>query len=570
MEKLTEWLEANKICFKQIDDEVVEVDGFGKFFVTDLSEVQSIFRGTKDKLIFNLMENPEVLIGENIFFVAFPFGRNWYYYDLREEFKFNILKYIGKRKPATIDIPYVNLGIHTPYELLNGSGSINTWIKKAKALSHNAIGICDYNTMAATLTLQKECAKEGLKHIFGYTLTAIHEGNKISMKVYCQTQKGLRNLLRIHKCIMVDSADGTIALRDLIQYAEGNVLVLGKHSSYWMKDNMHILALLKNEFEQLYYQVDLSEYKAERIDAAVLMATKYYFDNFYRKEDDLFLVEPLLLCDNYYVDKDDARNKIILNKIATGAAHEQSDDQYFKDIDEHYRTIQAIFSTEKWNIEKVFSRMCTHTVKIAENASAGFELGNMFMPCYIMTEEERRKYNDRRSMFYGLLEEGLRDKIQEPERQRYRERLKEEAYIIESTNNVDYFLIQWDMIKEARRRNIAVGVGRGSAGGSLISYLLGIITIDPLKYDLLFSRFLVPERCGLNWVDEITVMTDNIHVLPGNLIMEINLNGKKILFDKDAKFKIVRNGAELKVYADELEAGDDILFDTRDLLWRFN
>ena len=91
------------------------------------------------------------------------------------------------------------------------------------------------------------------------------------------------------------------------------------------------------------HQVDLSEYKAERIDIEILNATKFYFDNFFLEDEGIFEVEPILICDNYYLDKDDAKNKIILNKIATKAAHNQSDDQYFKDIDEHLAMFQSIF-----------------------------------------------------------------------------------------------------------------------------------------------------------------------------------------------------------------------------------
>ncbi len=565
-----QWLEANKICYTPVDKEVVEIEDFGRLFIADLSNVQSIFRGTKDNLMFNLMENPQVLIHEEIYYVAFAFGKNWYYYDLREDFKFNILKYIGKRKPVTMDVPFVNLGIHTPFELLNGSGDISLWIKKAKALGHTAIGICDRNTMAATLTLQRECAKEGIKHVFGYSFTAVQSDEKVDLKIYCRSQQGLRNLLRIHKKIMVDAADNTISITDLLLYAKGNVLVLGKMSSYWMKDNTHIVVLLKEAFDKIYYQVDLSEYKAERIDATLLMATKYYFDHFYLKESKLFIVEPVLICDNYYVDKDEARNKIILNKIASGAAHEQSDDQYFKDVDEHSNTIRQVFSTEKWHIESLFERMCANTIKIAEGAAAHFETGRMYMPRYVMSDEEITTYRDRRKMFHALLEEGLKAKVAASDHETYRKRLEEETYIIESTNNVDYFLIQWDMVKEARKRGIAVGVGRGSAGGSLVSYLLGIITIDPIKYGLIFSRFLVPERCGLNWVEQITVIGEDVQVQPGNNIVEVNINAKRLLFFKDAELRIIRDEKEKTVYADQLHEGDEILFDNRDLLWTLN
>ena len=88
--------------------------------------------------------------------------------------------------------------------------------------------------------------------------------------------------------------------------------------------------------------------------------------------------------------------------------------------------------------------------------------------------------------FSGCWTKGFRQRYPPTEHDRYRERLDDEVYIIESTNNVDYFLIQWDMVCEAHRRGIATGIGRGSAGGSLVSYLLGITSIDPLRYGLLF------------------------------------------------------------------------------------
>ncbi|MFT0360160.1 hypothetical protein [Bacteroides thetaiotaomicron] len=130
MKELISWLNANKISFVQIDNEVVEIENFGKAYLADLSSVQSIFREQDDNIQFNLMEAPSVLIEENIFYVVFSFGNNWYYYDLREKFAFNILKYIGKRQPATINVPFVNLGVHSSYELLSGSGDLETWVKK--------------------------------------------------------------------------------------------------------------------------------------------------------------------------------------------------------------------------------------------------------------------------------------------------------------------------------------------------------------------------------------------------------------------------------------------------------
>ena len=140
MKELIKWLEANKIKYRQIDNEVVEMEGLGKLYVADLTEVRSVFRVTGEDIRFNLMESPEVLVAEGIFHVAFPFGDNWYYYNLTEGFRFNILKYAGVRQPCKMQVPFVNLGVHTPFELLNGSGSIADWVRKAKYLGHTALG----------------------------------------------------------------------------------------------------------------------------------------------------------------------------------------------------------------------------------------------------------------------------------------------------------------------------------------------------------------------------------------------------------------------------------------------
>lgn len=569
MNELIAWLNANKIMFGQLDNEVIEIEDFGKVFVADLSSVNSIFKGEGNNIRFNLMENPEVLIDEGIFYVAFSFGRNWYYYDVREEFCFNILKYVGKRQPCRLGIPFVNLGIHTPYELLNGSGDLKLWVRKAKYLGQTALGICDYNTMAATLNFQKECVAAGIKHVFGYSFSLAHIGEKVDMKIYSLTQKGLRNMLRMQRAIMVDSEEHTLTLEELMEYAEGNVLVFGKRSGFWLKQNRHVIALLRNVFPKLFFQVDLSEYKAERIDSEVLHSVGCFFENFGDPITFSFEIEPILICDTYYPDKDDARNKILLNKIGTGAAHEQSDEQYFKDVDEHFAVMEALFS-EKWNVTALFERMCGATVDLAEEAEARYETGEMYMPEYRMTEREKELYLNRRAMFHGLLEKGLREKVSASERDRYERRLNDEVYIIESTNNVDYFLIQWDMVSEARRRNIAVGIGRGSAGGSLVSYLLGITSIDPLAYGLLFSRFLVPERCGLLWSSKVTVVGEDIGVSENGEYVEIVLDGHTYRIDTDAKFSVWRDEAQIEVYADELREGDDIVFDRRDLIWTLN
>lgn len=563
MDDLIQWLDVHRIMFRQLDEEVIEIEDFGKVLLADLSGVSSIFKGETHHLKFNLMESADVLIEEGIYYVAFPFGNNWYYYDLREEFCFNLLKYIGKRRASACGVPYVNLGVHTPYELLNSSGELSLWVKKARHLGHTALGICDYNTMAATLSLQKECKAAGIRHVFGYTFTLVYLDEQVEMKLYCVSQDGLQNLLRLQKTVMVDSDSQNTGLDRLLECAGGNVLVIGKRNGGWLAANRHLVVQFKKCFEGVYFQVDLSEYKADRIDAEVLRSVACYFENFADPVTFSFEVEPILICDCYYPDKDDARSKIILNKIATGAAHRQSDEQYFKDADEHSAVVAPLFS-EKWDVRRLFERMCRATVEIAERADAAYETERNFMPRYDMTVEEELKYGDRHTMFLSLLAAGFERLVPGGKEDIYRKRLEHEIYILESTDNVDYMLVQYDTVNWARANGILVGCGRGSAGGCLVLYLLGITLIDPIKYNLLFERFLLPERAGLYPAQTTKLVAD----LESECFVELAFeNGKVLKLERDAQMLIKRGDKELTVYADELKTGDDVVFDHRDLLW---
>lgn len=562
--ELLEWLDANKIQYEILDDEVVNVEGLGKMYYEDTNLISSIFRtDLQNNVKFNATENIETLHDEEIFYIVFKFGVNWYYYDTMKEFKFNILKYIGTRKKCEHDQPFVNLGVHTPYELLNGSFSIGDWVKKAKYLGQKAIGICDYNTMAGALVLQKECLSAGISPVFGYSLTFTDGVDKVGAKIYCQTQNGLQNLLRIQKAINVDSTDKIIDLVELLNRGEGNVIVFDKYSSVWLHGIGDKINKFLDSFDDCYYQLDLSEFKAERIDIRVLESTKYYFDNLY----DNGTVPPVLISDCYYLDKDDAKNKIILNKIAEGAAHEQSDDQYFKDLDEHWATFEPLFDKDEWeDIEDIFNYACENTVVIADGAKALFETDRNFMPQYDMTDKEKERWGDRHSMFLGLLKEGFDKLVPEEKKEVYKKRLEHEIYVLEATNNVDYMLVQYDTVNWARENGILVGCGRGSAGGCLVLYLLGITLIDPIKYDLIFERFLLPERAGL-YPSDVTVVGDSIE---SKDYVEVELNnGQTYKIDKDAQLVVKRDGEDkpIVLYADELQEGDDIQFDNRDVLF---
>ncbi|MDD6104106.1 MAG: PHP domain-containing protein [Bacteroidales bacterium] len=563
MNDLIEWLQANKIQYNIIDNEVIEMPGLGKAYYENTNKLNSIFRLNNDgELIFNSVEEPSVLIAEGINYIVFKFGDNWYYFDLRKGFALNILKYVGIKAELQHQYEIVNLGCHSPFELLNGSFMPEMWVKKAVFCGHKAIGICDRNTMAACYNLQKVCSAAGIKWVFGYSLTFKYGEETVGAKVYVQTQKGLRNLLRIQKAIMVDSEDQTVTFNELKNRGEGNVLVFDKYSADWLISHPVQMEDLITKFDKTFFQVDLTEFKAERIDIRVLEAQKLYFHKLYDK------LPPVLITDAYYLDKSDARNKIILNKVASGAAHEQSDEQYFKDADEHYALFANLFDAERWDIDKLFRECVDNANYIAEHAEAKFENDRNFMPKYTMTPEEKEKYGTVHNMFCQLLEEGF-DRLvpkDKESQEKYRNQMEYEKYIIESTNNVDYLLVQYDTCNWSRKNNILVGCGRGSAAGSLLLYLLGITLIDPLKYDLIFERFLLPERAGL-YPSDTTIIGEDISSTD---YVEITLeNGKTIKIDKDAQLYVKREGEEapITIYADELRDEDIILFDNKDELF---
>jgi DNA polymerase-3 subunit alpha len=185
------------------------------------------------------------------------------------------------------------------------------------------------------------------------------------------------------------------------------------------------------------------------------------------------------------------------------------------------------------------------------------------MPEYIMTEDEKDKYGDTHNMFIQLCYEGLKRVTPPGREEEYRKRLEYEIEILEQTDSIDYMLVSWDMVNWARKNGIQTGVGRGSAAGALTLYVLGITLIDPLRFNLIFERFLLPERAGLE-PREVTVIGND---MKEKEYVEVQLEDKKLRVPLDAEFMVNRNGNEMKVLATDLQPGDDVIFDRRDMLF---
>lgn len=562
---LKEWLENHNITYSLRKD-VVVIPEFGRCLIQE--DFEHIFKLNKEgDVVFNAIENYSYLLADEIFYIVFPFGCRWYYIDIRKDqsdLQFKILRYVGTSPKFQHQCNYYPLGIHSGYELLNGSGLLKDWCAKTKFLGYKGLAVSDKNTMAASLDLQQSATDKDLRYCFGYALTVQIGNDKVGVKIYAATQQGFRNMLRIQKAIAVDNWETKeIDLITLLNLAGGNTLVFDKWSGHWLAENKNALQDFIVAFDGwVYFQVDVTEYRADRIDSALLQSQKAYFDSFYLgKMEYAMNIRPVLIQDVYYLDKEDWRTKIVLNKVDTGAAHDQSFYQYLKTIDELYDEFRKAFSDNFTDDD--FYDMCEATADIIENASAAYDLSDNYAPKYDMTPQEQAKYGDTLTMFHSLIEDGFKRLVPEGQEEVYRKRVEYEKYVIESTDNVDYFLIQRDELNWAQENGILTGIGRGSAGGCLLLYLMGITFIDPLKYDLIFERFLLPERAGLE-PDKVTVMAEDIQSSDYfELVLDDN---KKLLLDKDAELVVIRNGEQLTVYADQLQEGDDIQFDNCDLL----
>lgn len=564
--ELKEWLEAHHIAYS-IRKDVLVIPEFGKCLIQ--RDFEHIFKQDKDgAVIFNYIENLSFLKADDIEYVVFPFGNRWYYVNINEDpynVQFKILRYVGKKPEFEHNCIFYPLGIHSGFDLLDGSGVISDWANKVGFFGYQGFSIADKNTLASSLALQMSATDSGLKYCFGYSLTVKIGDDKVGIKVYSATQKGFRNLLRIQKIVAVDNYETKlIDLIDLLNHGEGNVLVFDKWSGHWLAGHKGMMQDFIDAFDGwVYFQVDTSEYSADRIDSTLLQNLKAYFDSYYIKGLEYYKnIRPVLIQDVYYLDKEDWRTKIVLNKIDIGAAHNQSHSQYLKTLDELYNEFRALFSDSY--SDDVFYDMCEATADIIENANACYDLTDNYAPKYDMTPQEQKKYGSTINMFNMLIEDGFKRLVPEGEEEAYRKRVEYEKYVIESTDNVDYFLILRDELNWAQENGILTGIGRGSAGGCLILYLMGITFIDPLKYDLLFERFLLPERAGLE-ADLVTKICDDIE---SNNYVELTLeDGGVIRFDKDAEFVVNRGGQLITVYADELKEDDDIQFDNRDLIF---
>lgn len=508
-DSLRRWAEDNYLAIEEKrDDElnIIAIEGVGDFLYLHPDDSGKII---DERFSFAVTADEfDALYDGVVKYILFEFGGKFYYSNIKKDHlrldktvvfrpEFRDFKYLGTSTAEEL-VPFVHLGVHSEYEFLNGSSNCEEWAAKAKFNRMTALGICDRNTLAGTLAFQTACLGKGLKPIIGETVTvacnydpAADVQETFSLKLYAMNTKGWRNLLLVNKAINVDY-QGFIPAEELYKLGRGLVCVIPPDSelNYFKGDVercKRLLTAYHAAFDRVYYQIDTVEYASETlfrdhlesIDTYVCRCRKI---KLYRQ------TPPLVINDSYYLDAEEAPLKSLLNKVA-GVVNAESATQYFKNSKE------TILAYEEWMdvaaplYEKIIVGM-TNSSTLAESIDFKIPTGIRHLPKY---EFVKTTVED---AFFEKLEAGVQERLvgKVDNLDQYLAELEKECAIIVPNGLCDYFMILWDIMNWCREQGIMTGSGRGSVCGSLIAYCLYITDVDPLKYHLMFERFLNETR----------------------------------------------------------------------------
>ena len=399
-------------------------------------------------------------------------------------------------------VNFTHLHVHTEYSLLDGSNKINEYVSRVKELGMKSAAITDHGVMFGCIDFYKAAKAAGIKPILGCEVYVApgsrfdkekgkEEDRYYHLVLLAETQEGYQNLIKIVSYGFVDGFyykprvdmelleqyhEGIIALsaclagevaRNLARgfYEEGKEAAL-RYEKIFGKGNFFLELQDHGIPEQR--QVNHELIRMSRETGIELVATN----------------------DVHYTYSSDAEAHDILLCVQTGKSLKDENrmryegGQYYVKSEEEMR---RLFPYAPEAIE--------NTGKIAERCNVEIEFGVTKLPKFDVPAGYTAWEYLNKLCFEGL------DKRYTDNKEELRNRLNYELGVIKDMGYVDYFLIVWDFIRYAREQGIMVGPGRGSAAGSLVSYTLGITKLDPIKYDLLFERFLNPERVSMPDID---------------------------------------------------------------------
>ncbi len=400
---------------------------------------------------------------------------------------------------------FVHLHIHSEFSLLDGANRIKDIPVIAKELGMDSIAITDHGAMFGVIDFYKACKANGVKPIIGCEVyvaprTRHDKDPKLDSKynhliLLAKDMQGYRNL---SKLVSLSYTEGfyykpRIDKEILEKYHEGliccSACLAGEVSQAILQDNMEeakkVALWFKNLFGEDYYL----EIQNNGVKAQVLVNQKLIELS---KELNIPLVATN---DAHYSRREDAYNHEVLLCIQTGKKMSDEDKMRFE-TDELYIKSPEEMSDYFSNVPEAIE----NTVKIAEKCNVEFEFGHTILPNYDVPEGYETHYDyiedlTKKGLIkrYGNIENASYENLPEE----IKSRAEYELGVIKKMGYVDYFLIVWDYINYAKTHDIPVGPGRGSGAGSIVAYAIGITDIDPIKYNLLFERFLNPERISM-------------------------------------------------------------------------
>ena len=400
---------------------------------------------------------------------------------------------------------FTHLHVHTEYSLLDGASRIKDLVSRAKELGMDSVAITDHGVMFGVIDFYKECRKQGIKPIIGcevYTAARTLFDKEVEkdkrmghLILLARNNQGYRNLMKIvsegyrHGFYYKPRIDKDV----LRKYHEGIIA---------------LSACLAGEVQHRLLNGDYDGARREALE----MRDIFGEDSFYLELQDQGLEEEARILpdmkrlheetgipfaatnDVHYVRQEDAVVQDVLMCIQTGTTVDEENRMRFSN-DQFYLKSED-------EMRKIFSNIpeaCDNTVKIAEQCDVTFEFGHLHLPDFNAPDGMSN-----RDYLRKLCEEGLVNRYGDENGnvdEKLHDRLDYELSTIENMGYVEYFLIVWDFINYAKNSGIMVGPGRGSAAGSIVAYTLRITDIDPIKYGLIFERFLNPERVSMPDID---------------------------------------------------------------------
>ncbi|UMZ74494.1 DNA polymerase III subunit alpha [Natranaerofaba carboxydovora] len=396
---------------------------------------------------------------------------------------------------------FVHLHVHTQYSLLDGASRVKELIEMVKEKNMNAVAITDHGVMYGVVDFYKEARAKGIKPILGSEVyvsprTRFDKDPKIDSNQYhlvllAENETGYKNLMklvtksylegfyykpRVDTELLERHSEGLIALSACLGGEIPTSILKSDYEKAKEKAMQYKSIFGENNFFLELQDHGLPEEK--QVNAELVRLSR---------ELDIGLVATN---DIHYLEKKDASTHDVLLCIQTGKEINDSERMKFP-CDEFY-----LKSPDE--MKELFSECpgaIANTAKIAERCDVELDLGSLHLPYFEVPEGY-----DEKTYLRKLCYEGLEERYSEITSE-IKERLDYELDVIEQMGYSSYFLIVWDFVRFAHENGILVGPGRGSAAGSLVAYCLSITNIDPLKYGLLFERFLNPARVNMPDID---------------------------------------------------------------------